>query len=269
LTTETNMETDKSTLGIKTNGQAAELDDNDKADALEVVLKAGVLYRINSRCWSGVTSKVPEEQIKAPKEILTGLKNLINQDRLQPFRFWKSAGERELKKFGYNFLGLRGVYFIPKAFIPFVEKKLALCTERAMEAKEEFLANFDQYKSEWRDTVIEICSKKNISVAEALVYLDDTLYPSETAIESRFQFNHRKFFIAVPDPSMGILTDEEYREEVKKQKEDAAEFLDNCLANLAKKFYSIIANIQGKIKKGESIRVCYRSTKDLYRGRFY
>jgi hypothetical protein len=69
---------DDSALGFKANENAEELTDDDKADALQVVLKAGCLYRINSRCWSGVTSKVPEEQIKAPKEILTGLKNLID-----------------------------------------------------------------------------------------------------------------------------------------------------------------------------------------------
>lgn len=245
---------DDSTLGIKASGPVDELDSEDKADALEIVLKSGCLYRINSRCWSGVTSRVPEEQIKAPKEILKGLKNLIEQDRLQPFRFWKTAGERELKKYGYNFLGLRGVYFIPKGFIPFVEKKLKLCQQKAMEARADFLTNFDQYKSEWRDRVIQICKDKDISIEEALAYLDDDLYPSETAIAGRFQFSHRKFFISVPYPGMGILTDDEYREEVAKQKEEAAEFLDNCIASLAKKFYQIISKIQEKVKKGESIR---------------
>jgi len=245
---------DDSALGFKTNENAEELTDDDKADALKVVLKAGCLYRINSRCWSGVTSKVPEEQIKAPKEILTGLKNLIDQDRLSGFRYWKTAGERELKKWGYSFLGLPNVFFIPKGFIPFVERKLAICSERAKEAKEEFLANFDQYKAEWRDKVIDICHKKDISIEEALAYLDDDLYPSESDIAGRFQFSHRKFYISVPDPSMGILDDKEYAEEVRKQKEDAREFLDNCLAALAKKFYKIVSNIQNKVKKGESIR---------------
>ena len=254
LKDDSGLQADDSALGIKTSGPIAELDDEDKADALEIILKSGCLYRINSRCWSGVTSRVPEEQIKAPKEILKGLKNLIEQDRLQPFRFWKTAGERELKKYGYNFLGLRGVYFIPKGFIPFVERKLKTCQEKAMEAKADFLANFEQYKSEWRDKVIEICKAKDISIEEALNYLDDNLYPSETDIAGRFQFNHRKFFISVPNPAMGILTDDEYREEVAKQKEEAAEFLDNCIASLAQKFYKIISKIQEKIKKGETVR---------------
>ncbi|MCK4776850.1 MAG: hypothetical protein KAS39_00635 [Actinomycetia bacterium] len=243
-----------SVIGITVTDKAAEIDEADKEDALEIVLKAGVLYRINSNCWSAITSRVPEEQVKAPKEILSGLKTIINTDRLGPFRFWKTAGERELKKFGYNFLGLRGVYFIPKAFIPVIERKLKLCTEKALEAKADFIANYEVYKDEWRDTVIDICEKKDITIEQALAYLDDELYPSAENLEGRFRFSYRKFFISVPDPSMGILDDKEYQEEVKKQKEEAAEFLDNCLAGLAKKFYDIISKIQDKIKKGESVR---------------
>jgi hypothetical protein len=247
---ESTLATDDSALGITMKEKAeADLD-----NALEVILKEGILYRVDSHCWWGKTSRVPEDQVKAPKEILSGVKTLIDPEHLQPFRAWKGQGERIIKKLGYQFLGLRGVYFVPKGWIQDVEAILLGCKEKAEEEKKIFIDNFVTYKAEWRDRVLEICDDKGIAYEVALAYLDEDNYPSKAGLDAKFVFKWTKFAITVPNSDMGILTDKEYKEEVRKQKVQAKEFLDNCLAELAQKFYSIISSINDKLLKGDVIK---------------
>ena len=244
------MKKDGSAVGISMKDKAlADLD-----NALEVVLKEGILYRIDSHCWWGKTSKVPEDQIKAPKKILTGVKTLIDPKHLGPFRAWKGAGERIVKKLGYQFLGLRGVYFVPKGFIQTAEAKLKECQDAAMIEKKVFADGYERFKQEWKDEVLAICKEEGIDESIALEYMKDAYYPTAGQLDGKFVFKWTKFMISVPDSNMGILTDKEYQEEVRKQKVQAKEFLENCVAELAQKFYEIISKINDKLAKGEVIK---------------
>jgi len=202
--------------GANTNTDALELD-----RALEIVLKEGILYRIDSHCWWGKTSRTPDGEIEAPKEVMTGVKTLIDPKHLGGFRQWKGIGERIVKKVGFPFLGLRGVYYVPKAFIKMAEAKLTECQAKAVEEADEFCNNFEFYKQEWKTTVIDLCAEKGIDETDALEYLKDEYYPNPAELRNRFVFRWTKFAITVPDSDMGILTDDQYQDEVRKQKEQA------------------------------------------------
>ena len=222
--------------------------------ALEIVLKEGILYRIDSHCWWGKTSRVPEEAINVPKELMSGVQTLIDPKHLGPFRSWKGIGERIVKKLGYQFLGLRGVYFVPKAFIQTAEAKLVECQEFAGEEKKVFVDNFETYKAEWKTEVARLCKEHGVDPKLAMLYLAEENYPSVAQLDGKFVFKWTKFAITVPDSDMGILTDKQYEEEVRKQKLQALEFLENCVAELAAKFYDIISKINSKLEAGETIK---------------
>ncbi|MHC4643991.1 MAG: DUF3150 domain-containing protein [Planctomycetota bacterium] len=234
---------------VDTSDADAELD-----RALEIVLKEGILYRIDSHCWWGKTSRVPEEAINVPKELMSGVQTLIDPKHLGPFRSWKGIGERIVKKLGYQFLGLRGVYFVPKAFIQTAEEKLVECQEFAGKEKKIFADNFDQYKVEWKEEVNRLCKEHGVDPKLAMLYLAEENYPSKAQLDGKFVFKWTKFAITVPDSNMGILTDKQYAEEVRKQKLQALEFLENCVAELAAKFYEIISKINSKLEAGENIK---------------
>jgi len=229
--------------------EEAELD-----NALRVVLKEGILYRIDSHCWWGKTSRVPEDEIDIPKQLMGGVKTLIDPKHLGPFRQWKGIGERIVKKCGYSFLGLRGVYFVPKGFIGLAEEKLLECQKMAAVEKDNFKENFELYKQEWKAYVIDMCVEHGIDVDIATKYLEDSYYPSVSQLDGKFVFQWTKFAVTVPDSDMGILTDKQYQEEVRKQKVQAREFLNNCVAELAKRFYEIISNIKAKLDAGDVIK---------------
>lgn len=209
-------------------------------DPIEVVFRQGILFKIDSHCWWGKSSKVDESEINAPKEILSGVKTLVNPNTLSSLQFYKGFGERSLKKRGYPFLGLRGVYYIPKDFIGSIEMELRETKKAFDKEVDEYIQNYPKYKSEWK--------KKSGT------YYNEALYPSKEQLQNKFRFDYTKFVITVPDPSMGILNEDEYREELDKQKVKMREFLDGTLTELASKFYVIIDRLATKIESGDTVK---------------
>jgi hypothetical protein len=213
-------------------------------NALEIVLREGIIYKVDSHCWWGKSSRVPEEEINAPKDIMTGVKTLVHANTLGSLRSFKSMGERIVKKNAYPFLGIRGAYYVPKYFIPGVEKSLKETQEKVYEERSDFIKNLPKYRKEWAAH----CKK------EKVVPPPDELYPNKAELERKIRFKWTKFAITVPDSNMGVLTDELYKEEVEKQKEEAKTFLNDCFTTLSKQFYGIIKNLRERLESDDAMK---------------
>jgi uncharacterized protein (UPF0297 family) len=227
----------KKTLETGSNGDYGD-------DVLDYVFKEGILYRIDSHCWWGKSSRVDEEEINAPKEILSGVKTLVDPNTLATLRSYKSYGERIIKKRSYPFLGLRGVYYVPKAFISGCEEELKETQGRVYGERDFFMKNLPKYKKEWA----AVCKKGKVEPPAP------ELYPSKDELNGKFVFEWTKFAITLPNSSMKILNEAELKEEAEKQKKQMFEFLDGSLSMLAGKFYKAINNLAEKLSSGDPMK---------------
>lgn len=210
-------------------------------DPIKYVFQQGLLFRIDSRCWWGRSSKMKEDELgNVDPEVIKGIKVLVDPNRLAPIRSYKSFGDRVIKKYGYPFLGLRGVYFVPRAMVENCDNTLKETQVEYFKLVDEFVDNIDDYKKEW-----QVKSKE---------HYDENLYPEKPALRDRFGFSWIKFVIDLPDPETSILNEAAYKEELEKQRAKMKEFLDETLAMLASKFISILDNIEKKLKSGDKIK---------------
>lgn len=209
-------------------------------DPIKLAFEQGILFRIDSRCWWGRSSKVRADELNVDPEIIKGIKVLVDPNKLAPLRSFKSYGERVIKKYGYPFLGLRGVYFVPKAFIQANDDELKKTQVEYDKICDEFVENFDSYRVEWQEKSRE--------------HYDEALYPNKVDLRARFCFNWTKFIVDLPDKNTSILSEAAYKEEYEKQKVRMREFLDDTLTFLARKFISIIANLETRLKSGDKIK---------------
>jgi hypothetical protein len=208
-------------------------------DPINLVFSEGVLYRCDTKCWWGKSSRVDEDELEVDPEIITGVKTLVNPNRLAGIRSFKSHGERLIKKRGYPFIGLRGVQWIPKKFIGSLETDLVEAQTDFYKEVKDFVKKYGSYKQEWKEKSGE--------------HYDEKLYPTEAELETRFRFEWQKFIIQVPDRA-GILSEAEYKAEVEKHKARLGEWLNATLTSLSGKFYRILVNLQKKLDSGDPIK---------------
>lgn len=209
-------------------------------DPIDIVFKEGILFRIDAHCWWGKSTRVDESEIKAPKEIMKGIKTLIEESKLSAMQSLRSYGERIVKSRAYPFLGLRGVYYVPKAFIKNVEKELREVQSTFYKRVEKFIENYPKYKEAWKE--------------KAKQYYDEKLYPTESSLRNKFKFDWTKFIITLPDSNMMVLNDEQIEEEMKKQRENMKRFMDESLTVLASKFVKLLTNLNTRLVNGEVMR---------------
>jgi hypothetical protein len=213
----------------------------DAKNAIDFAFKEGILFKIDSKCWWGKSNRVSEDELKIDKTIMEGVKILIDPKHLSSLKSARSHGERILKSRSYPFLGLRGVYYVPKDLIGNTESRMKKYQDEFRAEIDDFIDNYESYIKEWE-----------VELGEE--HFDAKLYPTKEELRSRFKFDWIKFSITVPDSTMGILTEEEYQEEVKKQSATVKEFLDNSLSILSGKFYNIILNLSEKLGSGKPIK---------------
>ncbi len=214
----------------------------DGKDVMEIALKAGILYRIDSSCWWGKTTKVRDGEIDAPKEIISGMKVLVDPKTLGPMRSLIGYSDRILKNIGYSFIGMKGVYWIPKAFISRTDERVSVIEGEFSQARKEFFSNYELYKKEWR-----IKSKE---------YYDPDAYPAVGDFErlKKFKLQKRKFSISLPEKGTGVLTDAEYNDEKKKQIDEMKEFFQDTISVLAGRFYKMVKSLKEKLDSGKPVK---------------
>lgn len=214
-----------------------------KMDPIEVLMKEGVLYRIDKHCWWGKSIKCRDGEVNpdAPQDVLDGIKTLVNPKKLAPIRAAQSKAERALKKYGFSYLGLRGVFYVPKALISLADTVVAEAEIEHSEAVVYFMKSYEKHRQDWKKR-----SGK---------FYDSSLYPTYDALKDEgFTFKAKKFSINVPDKKYGVLDDAEYKSELKKMREEAREFIDYTLSVIASRFYSMVKSLEDKLKTGKPIR---------------
>jgi hypothetical protein len=216
-----------------------------KKDPLDVVLKEGLLFKMDTHCWWGKSSRVPEDMMNnAPKKILKGVQALIDEKHIAPLNSYRQRGERVVIKNGFPFIGMRGVYFVPKKLIPKTLKGLDACQADFFEERDEFMKNFTRYKEQWA----EYCKSKNVRVP------DEAWYPNKVELKNKFQFEWTSFAFTLPDKELGLLTEEQYDQAVRNQREQAVKFLQSQLTTIALKFEEIMTKLSERLESGESIK---------------
>lgn len=215
-----------------------------KVDASPITLmeKAGVLFRVDVHCWWGQSIKCREGEINAPKEIIVGMKTLIDPKALADVKSYRGKGERSIKKRGFPYPGLPGVYFVPKAFVASTEESLIANQKNFNDSVKTLVTNYPKLKKEWKD-----------KSSDHTKHYDESLYPSAANLESRFTFSWRKFVLSLPDEKSGVLTGAEYKKEFEKQKEEAKVFLDSTITILSKEFYKIVKSFRERVSSGKPI----------------
>jgi hypothetical protein len=207
----------------------------------QLVTESGVFYKISKHSWSAVSSKVRGNELPddAPKRVLSGKKNLIDRDYVSKLWNAQSQAENVCDRFGYRYKDFGKVWFIPKALISTVDKKVDECVDKFYVILTDFINNYGTYKEEW----------KKISGR----YYDEALYPSQADLESRFYLASRKFIIDLPSKESGVLNDEQYKIELEKQKNEMKEFIDSTLTSLASNFFEIVKGIEDQITQGKTV----------------
>jgi hypothetical protein len=214
-------------------------------DSTKVVLEEGILYKVDSHCWWGKSSRVPKEMLgNAPKRILKGVQTLIDDTHIAPLNSYRQKGERVVIKNGFPFTGFRGVYFVPKALIEKTEKGLTNCQRDFNEMRSEFMSNFKVYKKEWAQT----CKENNVPIPP------DEWYPSEYEIKNKFKFEWNVFSFQLPNPKLGILTEDQYKTQVENHRKKMDQFLSSVLTTLALKFEDIVVKLNKRLEDGETIK---------------
>jgi hypothetical protein len=213
---------------------------------VEAVFEQGLLYRLIANSWWGKTTKVPEEQIKQPeksaeesKRVMGAIKPLVNPERMADIHSVRASAERALKRWSFPFVGFDNVFFVPKAFMPKIEETFAKSKAEHDAAVAEFVDNIDKYKKEWKPILGE--------------FYDEKAYPEKDKLRQTFKFEWRKFIITVPDKGSNLLSDEEYKAEIKRQAESIKLFLDSALSELAKGFQEILSKMEGRLKEGKAL----------------
>lgn len=216
-----------------------------KKAPLDIVLKEGMLYKVDSHCWWAKSSRVPEEMLgNAPKKILKGVQGLIDEKHIAPLNSYRQRGERVVIKNGFPFAGFRGVYFVPKALIPKTEEGLEECQKSFYTEVDDFMKNIGRYKKQWA----EFCKKNKVTVPPK------EWYPSNEGIKSKFKFEWTKFSFSLPDKGLNLLTAEQYEVEKQKHKVKASQFLQSALTTVAIQFETILTKLTERLEKGESIK---------------
>ncbi len=214
-------------------------------DPLQVVFNEGILVKVDSHCWWGKSSRVPKSMLNdAPKEILKGVQTLIDKERIAPMNSLRQRGERVVVKNGFSFIGLRGVYFVPKARVGDVESGLVEVKDEFEAEKEIFLDNLNLYKREWA----KVCKKEGVKPPP------DEWYPDKYEMRSKFKFDWLMFPFSPPSKENGVLSERQYSAEIVKQKRKMAEFLQVSLSTLAVEFEEIITKLNKRLADGETIR---------------
>lgn len=209
-------------------------------DLISKVFQQGILFRLDSHCWWGKSSRVDSAEIEAPPEIFSAVKTLVDPVTLVSLRSCRNRGEGFLKKNSYPFIGLRGVYYVPKDLIECVEDELKAQQIDFYKERDEFLDGYAVYKETWME--------------KSGKYYDELLYPTEATLSTKFRFEWSKFIIDLPGVDVGTLTKAEYAEELKKQQKRVLEFYDESLSILAKKFFGVLTNLEEKLTSGDKVR---------------
>jgi len=205
------------------------------ADVVKQIFNDGLLYKVDSHCWWGCSSQMREDELDVDPEVVKGTKVLVNPESLAELRSYRSYGERIVKRRAYSFLGLRGVYYVPKAFMAGVDKELKVAQTNFYNARKEFVKDFPALKVEWQKKMNEL--------------YDESLYPTD--LEAKFRFEWTKFAIGLPDS--GILSDTEYNAEIEKQAAQMKRFLDSALTEIASEFAKIINSLYERMSSDKPI----------------
>lgn len=215
-------------------------------ETIKRVFSEGILYKVDAAGWWAHSTKCRETEVLQPvdgelakdgQKPMKGIKPLLNPKLLAPIRSMRGYGERIIKKNSFPFLGLRGVYFKPKAFISMTEEELVETKNNHDALVMDLNKNLPKYKREWQKQIGK--------------FYDDELYPKD--MRSKFRFNWSKFVITPPDKELKVLSDKEYKEEVKKQTEQLKRFMDSALGILANQFVDMVGRLSTKLDKGKPV----------------
>lgn len=218
---------------------STEFSELDASDVMKRIFSAGLLYKIDAKTWWGKSSKSRKteiEKIDSGRKVASVVKTLINPKHLGMVKAIRGTGERALKKHSFPFLGIRGVYFVPKTYISELEDSLrSVKTDHDNEIID-FVKQFPKYQKEW-------------AVQMGDLY-DESLYPNKDALRNSFKFSWTKFRIDVPND---MLTADEYQEELEKQKSNLVEFVDETISSLAAKFYELMTKLKDRVDTGDDV----------------
>jgi hypothetical protein len=223
----------------------------DEKDAIDIVLKNGIMYRLDTHVWWGKSTRMKDDEIEAKggravsKNILAGMKTLVDPEGLAYFRSAIGYSKRWLERWGFPFLNLRGVFWVPKAFIPATEKRLRKWKATFDETADEYVLDYPAEIERWKEKLAE----------EGIEDLHNPdVYPTPEDLRSRLQFNWTKFAISLPPSEAGVLTDKEYKEALERHKREAKEFLDSTVTVIAQKFAKMVSTLQKSMASGKGVK---------------
>ncbi len=238
-------------VSLLQNREALVVPDFDETDAIEIMLKSGIMYRLDTHVWWGKSTRTKEDEIqfsggrKVSKSILAGTKTLVDPESLSYFRSSIGYAKRWLERCGYPFLNLRGVVWVPKANIPGTEKKLrkwkANFDTNAVEYISDYPAEIERWKEKLAEEGVEDTHNPDI-------------YPTPDALRGKLRFNWTKFAISLPPSEAGVLSDKEYKEALERHKREAKEFLDSTVTMIAERFAKMVSTLQKSMASGKGVK---------------
>lgn len=209
-------------------------------DNISSIFKEGCLVALSVSRW-GHPRKIPKailEARDADKDWVSGYKKLINPAAIKPINTAANKAVARIKRYALPF-PIRGIWFVPKALIERLDLELKGDQNELEQAADEFSDKFTEY-------VYEAESKLG-------VLFDRTQYPRD--IRSRFGLTWRFFYLDVPSNELGILSPQQYKEEMEKMRDTILDAKNMAITALRTQLHEILKSAVDKLHDKEAQRI--------------
>jgi len=221
----------------------------DMADAVERALKEGCLLRIKTNEWGNRVTMHQDEMANLPTEIVRGTKSLINKEALKEIKAIKLKAMMWARKNTLPWVD-DGSYYIPKGKIAEGREYLNQCISEMEIAVEKLVENYDSFVSDMKSQV-ELHNSCN---PQSKIDFSEDKYPKKDELKDRFKIFYQFYMIAIPESGLGVLTEEQAKEERVKLNKSIQEAAEIGIQHLRHLFVEMVSHLRNKISQGSSFR---------------
>lgn len=204
------------------------------------IFQEGCLISCSIRKWSGV-KEISSDNIEtkdASKDWIKARKRLVPKDFFKEVTKVLNRVNKRIKMYSLPF-PIRGIHFVPKRLISRLDAELKADKADLLEVLEETI------NGRWEEIIEE--AREHLGEL-----FDETQYPVD--IKSRFDIEWKFFHLDVPDKRLGILSPEQYEEEVKKLRETVKEVQELAVSALRIEMKELVDRAVAKLTDPEAKR---------------
>lgn len=206
------------------------------------IFEEGCLLRFSAGNWGAKIPLRNEEYQDLPKDIVSGWKDLMRRKPLQEIQAIISQGWSVLGyPYALPFRSFTGARYVKKQWIPHVNERLEKLEAEYWERVDYFVDNeFDQERERMKET--------------HPAFYEETAYPNKGVLRRKFHWSIDWIIVGLPDKEAGLLSPEQYKKEVEKNKERIRQFFNDALLVTAARFLELTTKLRNKLVNQEIFR---------------